>query len=83
MVAIPFRPSINGIMRQNLLAILFLVGVLILTALVWVYSAVQSIEELEQRGQADIELTSDRLVGKLVGFRQLAVTLASDPRLNV
>ena len=69
-------------MRQNFLAILFLVGVLVLTGLVWIYSAVQSIEELEQRGQADLELASDRLVGKLVGFRQLTVTLASDPRIG-
>jgi two-component system, NtrC family, C4-dicarboxylate transport sensor histidine kinase DctB len=81
-LAISFRYGINGIMRQNFLAILFLVGVLVLTGLVWIYSAVQSIEELEQRGQADLELASDRLVGKLVGFRQLTVTLASDPRIG-
>lgn len=69
-------------MRRSWIAILFLSGVLTLTAAVWVYSAVQSIDELEQRGEADLALASDRLVGSLVGFRQLGVTLAADPRIG-
>ncbi|UZD89563.1 sensor histidine kinase [Cognatishimia activa] len=68
-------------MRRPWLATLFLAGVLSLTAAVWVYSAVQSIDELERRGEVDLALASDRLVGNLTGFRQLAVTLAADPRI--
>ena len=80
-VAVPRPCGNDGAMRRPWIAILFLSGVLTLTAAVWVYSAVQSIDELERRGEADLALASDRLVGNLIGFRQLAVTLASDPRI--
>ncbi len=69
-------------MRRHLYTVGFLVGVLALAATVWTYSAVRSIGEFERRGAADLALASDRLVGGLIGYRQLAVTLASDPRMS-
>lgn len=80
-LAVLHRCGNDGGMRRPWLAILFLLGVLALTAAVWVYTAVQSIDELERRGEADLALAADRLVGNLIGFRQLAVTLAADPRM--
>ena len=68
-------------MQRHLNLIGFMVGVLVLVAAVWVYSAARSTVELERRGASDLALASDRLVGSLVGYRQLAVTLSSDPRM--
>lgn len=63
------------------LTLLFFAGVIALIAVVWTYSAARSVSELERRGVADLALASDRLEGTLIGFRQLTVTLASDPRI--
>lgn len=68
-------------MTRYFWVLLYLTGVLALAAIVWIYAAVHAVRELERRGAADLALASDRLVGALFGYRQLAVSLASDPRL--
>lgn len=69
-------------MRRVLTAVAALAGVLALSAVVWTYSMTQSVAALEQRGQSDLALASDRLVSHLLRFRQLATWLASDPRMK-
>lgn len=68
--------------KRSILTGAFLVAVLIVSAIVWIFAALQSLDELERRGQADLALASDRLVSSLFSYRQLAVALAADPRLR-
>lgn len=72
---------INGWVKRFPVAISFFVVVICATCGVFFYSATQSLNELQRRGQSDLSLASDRLVSSLFGYRQLAVALASDPRL--
>ena len=69
-------------MPRSALVSLFLAAVAALTVAVWLYSANQAVHELDRRGQSDLALASDRLVGALFRYRQLAVTLASSPRIG-
>lgn len=48
---------------------------------VWRYGYVQGLTQLAQRGQADLALASDRLVGQLQRYRDLAVTMADHPQV--
>lgn len=49
---------------------------------VFANSALQSLDEVEQRGRSDLALASDRLVSGLFGYRQFTVELTLDPRLH-
>ena len=68
-------------MKRYLLFPGLLAGVLAVSVAVWLYSLTRGLDELDRRGRADLALASDGLVNGLLSFRQLAVTLASDPRL--
>ncbi len=61
---------------------IYLLAVAVMAISVWHYSARQSIRALERRGESDLALASDRLISTIFGFRQLAATLAGDPRLK-
>lgn len=89
----PFRPEaqavarhgpqqVKGSMTRIWVSLGLLFAVFCVAAGVFWYSGVQSLEELRRRGQSDLEVASDRLVSGLFSFRQLAVALASDPRLD-
>ena len=58
----------------------FLVFVAVFSAAVWLYSFAHSLGQLEQRGQSDLTLATDSLTSELASYRQLAVSLAGDPR---
>ena len=45
------------------------------------YSLSQLVRDLEQRGQSDLSLATDHFISELHAHRQLAVSLAQDPRL--
>ena len=62
-----------------LTAFLLLVAVTASTAGRFAYSA--ALSQLSDRGRADLSLASDRLVGQLQRFRQVAVLLADHPQL--
>ncbi|WP_425442354.1 sensor histidine kinase [Sulfitobacter brevis] len=57
----------------------FLGVVLVLAGAVWRYGYVQGLDQLAARGQADLALAGDRLVGQLQRYRDLAVVLADHP----
>ncbi|WP_368183817.1 ATP-binding protein [Aestuariibius sp. HNIBRBA575] len=49
---------------------------------VWWYGYREAFDQLEQQGQADLALASDRLSGQLQRFREMAVFLADHPTLD-
>ena len=57
----------------------FLGVVLLLSSAVWRYGYVQGLDQLTARGQADLALAGDRLVGQLQRYRDLSVLLADHP----
>ncbi len=61
--------------------VLFLITVLALSGGVWRYAYLQGLDQLHARGQADLSLVSDRLVGQLQRYRDLAVFLADHPQV--
>ncbi|MDJ0631119.1 MAG: ATP-binding protein [Rhodobacter sp.] len=69
-------------MKQYTVFLGFLAGILTVSAAVWFFALTQSLTELDRRARSDLALASDRLMGSLLGYRQLAVALASDPRLG-
>ena len=69
-------------MTRSLATIGFLVFVAVFSAAIWIYSFTQSLGQLEQRGQSDLALATDSLTSELASYRQLAVSLAGDPRLQ-
>ncbi|MGB7316481.1 MAG: ATP-binding protein [Planktotalea sp.] len=70
------------ILRQRALMILvFLALVAALAGGIWRYGYVQALEQLEQRGQADLRLAGDRLTRNLQRFQELVVLLADHPTL--
>ena len=60
----------------------FLAFVAAFALAVWVWSFARSLEELERRGQSDLSLATDSLTQTLASYRQLAVSLAGDPRIE-
>ncbi|MEP0963740.1 MAG: ATP-binding protein [Roseobacter sp.] len=60
----------------------FLAVIAALTAGVWRYGYHQALDQLSLQGQADLALASDRLVGQLERYRELAVLLADHPVLE-
>lgn len=61
---------------------IFLVAVLAVAAGVWRYAYLQALEQLSQRGQADLTLASDRLIGQLQRYQELAVLMADHPMVD-
>ena len=57
----------------------FLAVVLALSGAVWRYGVNQALDQLAARGEADLALAGDRLVGQLQRYRDLAVTMADHP----
>lgn len=69
-------------MRPRLIAfIAYLVAVGAIGMAVWWIALGAALGQLEQRGQADLKLASDRLVSELQSYRELAVLLADHPDL--
>ncbi|WP_276149907.1 MULTISPECIES: ATP-binding protein [unclassified Sulfitobacter] len=68
-----------GIKQRALLVLAFLAIVLVLAAGVWRYAYDQGLDQLAARGQADLALAGDRLVGQLQRYRDLAVLMADHP----
>ncbi|NNE80242.1 MAG: sensor histidine kinase [Silicimonas sp.] len=60
----------------------FLLAVAAFMAAIWVYSLGQSLSALERRGQSDLSLATDSLISELASYRQLAVSLAGEPRIR-
>ncbi|MDE0589326.1 ATP-binding protein [Halocynthiibacter sp. C4] len=69
-------------MRQRLGAILvFILAVAGIAGGVWWFAFTAALVPLEERGRADLSLASDRLLGELQRYRQVAVLLADHPVL--
>jgi len=73
-MAIRFGPRGIGI-------VVFLVCVAVLSAGVWRYALSYGMGQLAARGTADLALASDRLVGQLQRYRDLAVVMADHPQV--
>lgn len=70
---------IQGISQRGLLILAFLAVVAALAAGVWRYGYQHGLDQLAARGQADLALAGDRLVGQLQRYRDLAVVMADHP----
>lgn len=60
----------------------FLIFVLLFSAGVWRFAYGAALDQLARRGQADVALAADGLVGHLERYRELAVLLADHPTLR-
>jgi two-component system, NtrC family, C4-dicarboxylate transport sensor histidine kinase DctB len=60
---------------------LYLVVVAGAAAAVWNYGYLRALDQLAQRGEADLSLAADRLTGQLQLYQQLAVLMADHPAL--
>ncbi|MGD9863646.1 MAG: ATP-binding protein [Pseudodonghicola sp.] len=60
----------------------FLLGVGLLSAVIWRYGYLQALGQLEQRAEADLALASDRLTTQLQLYQGLAVLTAGRPALR-
>lgn len=69
-------------MRNTLAIFTSIIGALILVSAVWIISMAQSLNDLSDRGRTDLALASDRLISGVFSHRQLAVSLAADPRFQ-
>ena len=69
--------------RQRIAIVLAFIGiVLLLAGGVWRYAYQQGLDQLAARGQADLALAGDRLVGQLQRYRDLAVVMADHPGIR-
>ncbi len=69
----------GGWRSRALVVALFLVATAALGVGVWRYGYVQALGGLAKRGAADLALASDRVVGQLQRYRELAVLMADHP----
>jgi len=60
---------------------LFLIAVAAFSAAVWRTGYGQALDQVAQRGEADLLLATDRLTGQLQLYQQLAVIMAAHPAL--
>ncbi|MHC0053962.1 sensor histidine kinase [Actibacterium sp. D379-3] len=67
--------------RLALAAALFLILAAGFTGGVWWFAYSSALDQLADRGRADLSLASDRLVSQLQQYRELAVLLADHPTL--
>lgn len=73
----------NTSLRQRAALVLaFVMVTAVLAGGVWRYGYVQGLGQLEARGQADLALAGDRLVGQLQRYRDLAVLMADHPQIK-
>ena len=72
----------NGMRHRVALVLAYIAVVLVLASAVWRYGYVQGLDQLEARGQADLALAGDRLVGQLQRYRDLAVLMADHPQIK-
>jgi two-component system C4-dicarboxylate transport sensor histidine kinase DctB len=69
-------------MRIRIAAITAYLSLVALTGYtVWWFALGAALTQLSERGQADLQLASDRLVSELQSYRELAVLLADHPTL--
>ena len=68
-------------LRRGLNSIVFLTCVAVLSVGVWRYAMMQGLDQLSDRGAADLALASDRLEGQLQRYRDLAVVMADHPQV--
>jgi two-component system C4-dicarboxylate transport sensor histidine kinase DctB len=73
----------HGLRQRAVVVLAFLGIVLILAGGVWRYAYNQGLAQLTARGQADLALAGDRLVGQLQRYRDLAVMMADHPLVGV
>ncbi len=71
----------EGFGRRGLGVAVFLICVVFLTGAVWRYATHQGMAQLSARANADLALASDRLVGQLQRYRDLAVVMADHPQV--
>ena len=70
-------------MRRHLWPIsVYLFLSLVLTGAIWWWAYGSALDRLAERGQTELSLASDRLLGQLQRFRQLAVVMADHPGLT-
>ena len=69
-------------MKLRLVISLYLMCAVLLGLGVGSYSLSRLLNDLEQRGQSDLSLATDHFISELHAHRQLAVSLAQDPRLT-
>ena len=72
----------DGLRHRAALVLAYLGIILILTGVVWRYAYQQGLDQLAARGQADLALAGDRLVGQLQRYRDLAVLMADHPAIE-
>ncbi|MGC1495583.1 MAG: ATP-binding protein [Sulfitobacter sp.] len=73
---------IHGMRQRAALVLAFIAIVLVLAGTVWRYGYIQGLDQLKARGQADLALAGDRLVGQLQRYRDLAVLMADHPQVQ-
>ncbi|PWE32580.1 C4-dicarboxylate ABC transporter [Maritimibacter sp. 55A14] len=61
---------------------LFLAAVALFSGAVWWLGYGAALDQLRDRGRADLSLAADRLVGEVQKYRELAVVMAEHPTLN-
>lgn len=71
----------EGIGRRGFGIAMFLICVALLAGAVWRYATHQGMSQLSARANADLALASDRLVGQLQRYRDLAVVMADHPQV--
>ena len=69
----------SGFLKRLAFVLTFLASVAVLSGGLWRYAHLQALDQLALQGQADLALASDRLVGQLQRYRQMAVLLADHP----
>ena len=69
----------SGFLKRLAIVLTFLAAVAVLSGGLWRYAHLQALDQLALQGQADLALASDRLVGQLQRYRQMAVLLADHP----
>lgn len=69
----------GGLVQRLAVVLAFLAVVVALSGAVWRYGFNQGLDQLAARGEADLALAGDRLVGQLQRYRDLAVTMADHP----
>jgi two-component system C4-dicarboxylate transport sensor histidine kinase DctB len=70
---------LNALHTRIIVVVAFLVAVAALSAGVGWVGYMSALDQLEQRGQSDLALASDRLTGELLRYRELAVLMADHP----
>ena len=71
-----------GLIRRAGLSLGFVLLVAAMTAGVYRYGLGQALDQLAQRGRADLALAADRVTGHLQRYQDLAVLLADHPALG-